>query len=697
MKLPYELSFLSSFFDDPVISYRSAEWLLSDFEATKWKYSFGYASPKTIDWNVMLEDGTSLTLPKHRNLLNGFKYFLTSSTRPHYGSGAEANAIQSQYIYFSRTLLIVDYLLLHAADFQLATYGLPGLSSNDLKHILSTVSSNNDSSESVYEWTKVMTNYCMELLGKTDPDAIDKTLEKTPTMTIVTPEQQDGNRMGLAASLIPRVRAALHLNGFYISYRGKGYTPNSVKLSNVLYRNTIKGRTDTKSVIDVLRYESKRIDFVREFPGAPVTSSEKNKISPNIFNIYRNALYNLGTLHELNIPAPTISDLMQILEVQIQQSAPGRFRTLPSSVVFDAFKHAVEFHLQHGQKLINGFCRLAIYCKSRNIKLSNLSDAEVISKGGKEIQKLGITQLGLSCRSAGVAPYGSPIKGEKNDYFNKLRSNSPLLELLGVYIGGVQLVVGALMARRGGELKDLLATTCLDITAKWLIFQNRKSTRQVFGLRTIEARPIEPIAVSMIQNLIRMQKILKRVGYIDEMTYLFATPATNGEAGLSQPQSYVFNRNLDTFCDYFEVKLNAKGERYYIRQHQLRRFFAMLFFHSNSFGGLETLQWMLGHTDMSHVYRYITESMEGTVLTGAKAQYLAEQLHRGGIQIHEDLLTLLKNRYGTEDFALVDTDELEDVIADLMTSGDVEIEPEFFEDGKGQHMRVIIKVKGVAL
>ncbi|MDF3202945.1 hypothetical protein P3C29_30080 [Pseudomonas sp. 1912-s] len=246
-----------------------------------------------------------------------------------------------------------------------------------------------------------------------------------------------------------------------------------------------------------------------------------------------------------------------------------------------------------------------------------------------------------------------------------------------------------------GELLDLHAKDCLDVSEQWLVFVNRKSTYNLFGTRQVEVRPIEPIAVKMIKNLVGMQKILKRVGFISELQGLFASPSGKGNAAFSKVSVYGFNQNLDFFCDYFETQTNEDGQRYYIRQHQLRRFFAMLFFYSSSFGGLETLQWMLGHTDVKHVWHYLTESMDGATLRGAKAQFVAEALHNGDEASFESLAALLKARYGTEDFTIVDTEELEDYLSDLMEEGSVEIEPEFIEDGEGQRFKVVARVKQV--
>lgn len=77
MSLPPELDFLECFFVDPYEASRSAEWLLSDFDSNVWEYSFGFKETKFIHWDVKLNDGSSLVDKKNKELLEGFKYFLT--------------------------------------------------------------------------------------------------------------------------------------------------------------------------------------------------------------------------------------------------------------------------------------------------------------------------------------------------------------------------------------------------------------------------------------------------------------------------------------------------------------------------------------------------------------------------------------------------------------------------------------------
>ena len=115
----------------------------------------------------------------------------------------------------------------------------------------------------------------------------------------------------------------------------------------------------------------------------------------------------------------------------------------------------------------------------------------------------------------------------------------------------------------------------------------------------------------------------------------------------------------------------------------------MAFFWGNGFGSMDTLRWFLGHTDVQHLYHYITESTEGNVLKSVKAQYVYEDLDS-----QEDLKDLLVKKYGTNNFSLIEREVLEDYIEDLIEEKTVEVEPEFFNDDNGQNYKILVKVKG---
>ncbi|XVJ48136.1 integrase [Pseudomonas sp. UBT] len=695
MLLPPELAFLSPLLRSPREEYKSAVWLMNDFDSPVWLYSFEYKkSPKELDWNVIMSDGSSLLHEKNKATLEGFRYFLTSCTRNDSDTG-ETNDLKGQQArQFWRACHIIDFLLLNDARYQICKYGLTGLTGGNLIELLDTFSKNTSISESVYKWTPTLREYCYKLLKETSESEILETLKARPQLLILTNEQKDEDELGIPLDLIPPIRACLYINGMYgtpqVDY---GHQPNTVKMSQAFYPQSLWGKSQSKTVHHILGFNDDTSMFTREYPGVPAHTGANSVMRDQTYFGYRSSLYNLGTLHEIGLPAPQVSALVEADAYTPKLGTKGRFRTVPSDTVFKSIRHAIEFHIEHGEQIIKGFCRIALECQKRDVAPSTLSESEVKSIVGPYLVNLGVSQLSLSSRIIDTKTLRESIKGDKAEYFTKLRNNVGLYDLLATYVGGIQLTVGVLMARRVSELYTLKANNCLSECGDWLYFGNAKSSKHLFGHRRSEARPIEPIAGDMIKNLIKMQKILLRIGYIKSYKTLFALPHMRGQRGLIDTGNTAYNRNLDIFCDYFETPLNELGQRWYLRQHQMRRFFAMLFFYCGSFSNIDTLRWMLGHTNIKHVYNYITESTDGAILASAAAQHAAENIHIGNTENFKELVELIKEHYQTENYTLIAAAELEDYISDLMSEGMIEIEPEFFSDADGTHMKIVSRLK----
>ena len=106
---------------------------------------------------------------------------------------------------------------------------------------------------------------------------------------------------------------------------------------------------------------------------------------------------------------------------------------------------------------------------------------------------------------------------------------------------------------------------------------------------------------------------------------------------------------------------------------------------------MDTLRWFLGHTDIAHLYHYITESTPGDVLRAVKANFAGHVLKRQPTEASE-LAGLVQKHFGTDNFSVLDSDELDEYVEELMSEGRVEIEPEFFEASEGNSYRILIKV-----
>lgn len=691
-----ELSFLKDYNTDPAEKYRQAEWLLSSFDSPIWLYNFDYSKPKKICWDIRLDDGSSLLEKRHLNLLNGFRYWLIIATQRELGPGTNGTRTQSQAFYC--TLYLIDHLLLYAERYTLAKTHLAGISTDELKMLLTKAASSTASSSSLLEWEERLSLYIFKEIEKADSAHLNALLIEHPYLKVVTPEQEDSNTLNVDLKFIPLMRAWLYYKKFYVGGVCKKIA--TVKLSGLIYPNTLLACSAPKPSVGILSYSKhKDAHNGREMIGAPINRSNENKVlGLNAYNSYFRPLYCLGILHKLNIPAPSLQSFREIQSFVPSISQAGRFLTLPTKVAFDAVKDAIEFHLKYGKALIDSYCRLAVATMAarkngnHSATMVTLPKKNFIRAIDPKLKELGVTRLGFSIKEMEKSAV-HVRKGTSTEYYKNLRENKGLLELLSVYVGCVQIVVGALVARRHSEMVSLNVDDCLDQSESWLIFANAKSTSGLWGFRNEEARPIDPIAVKMINQLQRMQKVLKRIGVIDELGPLFSTPEIRGHLKLTINASR-YNKNMDLFCDYFEVEQDVHGRRYYIRQHTLRRFFAMLFFHSSAFGGIDTLRWMLGHTDLKHVWHYITESTPGRVLRATTAQWTAENLSKlsAGNQGYKDLVELIYARFGVKEVSLVETEDLEGMIEELLLQGSVDIEPEFFEDENGQQMQIMCKV-----
>lgn len=399
MKLPPELNFLNPFFTEPSIALKQANWLLSDFDDNCWDYSFGFKKAKTIDWDVQLDDGSRLIDPKNGKLLAGLKYFITGTTNPLTYVTHNTGAPLTRTAEFNRALQVVDFLLLNAKNFQLARYGLAGLGRDALKLMLSEICSSRDTAEAIYGWSKRLSLYCLKLTLQTSAGDMDTALKKLPILTNITPDQIENNTLDIPLEIIPRVRAALYLHGLY-RHSEKGYTANSVKLSKILYRDTLKGRFEKKPIAEILSVKDDDY-FTRERLTIPVVTGEREAIGESDFYEYRRTLYSLGTLHEVGLPAPSVEDLNAAKKFVLKTDPEGRFRTLPSRVVFGAVKNAIEFHIRHGRTLIDGMCKVALHCKLNGIPSSELRDNVIQHIIGKDLRILGVEGLGLSRRAIG--------------------------------------------------------------------------------------------------------------------------------------------------------------------------------------------------------------------------------------------------------------------------------------------------------
>lgn len=416
--------------------------------------------------------------------------------------------------------------------------------------------------------------------------------------------------------------------------------------------------------------------YITEFDSFFRNSNKQEKVTihTNIRKILNYIPYE--STRECSFPFKENIDFIQ--NTNFITSGIKRFETYPSNVIFNTFKNAVEFHLKYGDLLVNNYLTI-IDLKNKDKNLSHT-----------ELNKTIIKYLDKDLINLGVKAFQKEYKTIKssNNYYQNIRKNHYFYELIKVYYGCIQFVVGALMGRRISELRGLKYNDCYDEENQLLLFQRSKSTKGLFGIKDYIALPIDKLAIDMLKNL---QRIINACDIEDkEHIEIFSIPSgVQINTISSELYDDKYNGNLDIMHDYFEVDV-IDNKRLYIRQHQLRRFFAMTFFWSSGFGSLDTLRWFLGHTDIEHVYHYISETESGDVLRSVKAQFVAENIK----EYYEDLREFIKHKFNTDNYKVLKTDELIELLEILQEEKTINIEPEFFESDNQQKFKVIIKIKG---
>ncbi|XAW89554.1 hypothetical protein ABDK09_07440 [Vibrio sp. CDRSL-10 TSBA] len=401
----------------------------------------------------------------------------------------------------------------------------------------------------------------------------------------------------------------------------------------------------------------------------------------------------------------TLARINQHIEIQ----SVGRYRTLPASVVFSSIRSAFEFTLSYADEILEGAFNCIANKPSKKRWRGTIISTEFKAEGYKELLPQGLLDLGIDVWS---------INDNDSLRFVKRRQNQGFVDMFNVLMGSLQVIVGATMARRQGELLDLCPTNCLlpsgidpaqnrDMDFS-LVFENRKSgIGGQYASREILSRPILNSVAALIYKLQIFNSRLIDSGLCKYEDLSLFNNLNSYYFSIGKVSAPTFNRHFDAFCDYFETRVIKLGQdeylRYYLRQHQLRRFFAMVFFWSKSYQGMEALSYFLAHTDLEHLYHYVTEGVSGEVLSGVKARAILDSYESDLIKNIEKLEPILKKRFGAkavriqslteavdnyedeEDFStstpidkLAQESEAEMQILELLENQLIDLKPEFF-------------------
>ncbi len=612
---------------------------------------------KTIDFNrVVLNDGKKLTLKKHQPLLNTLKKWLVVQGHPLYNGGRILKPVTIKDK-LNRTLHLIDALLINADAIKLAQRHMHAINHDLIIDILSRI--DRGVANGLYQFNAKLTDYLLNNISCISDEEAHDFAKTYPYLK--RPLLADEKVLPLSQEQRIKACCFLFQQGAYDKTNGMVKdTPINTCLASRFFSNTLNGESLTIPVAEQLRINEST--GTTEYLGIPVKANECDSVTDKLISQYLSTFKMLGVLNDKDLSKvnPDIFDKVSIKQVAEHSTVKmtGRFNTLPVDIVFKAMKDAFEFAFEYADIILETAYTLVLNIPKNNRQITyNNKQIRALAKY-KQVDCLQYMPENL--KALGVTQWS--VSSNEKDCFALRRQNQGFWDLYEVLIASIQVLVGATMARRQGELLDLHPTDCLlpkDIDPNdkassmldfELVFDNRKS-----GTGTVREQLSKPILRSVAGFIYKLQnfnaRLIKAKLIKKNKADLFLHFNTQ-EAKFSFGSVMAhYNERLDAFCDYFETQTVAYKSaddvrRYYIRQHQLRRFFAMVFFWSSGFDGLDTLREFLGHTDSEHLYHYVTEGIPGEVLASVKARRIKDSLGKNDIENIEKLGLIIQQAFG---------------------------------------------------
>ncbi|MDG2626119.1 integrase [Vibrio parahaemolyticus] len=736
---------------------RQPEWLESIFPANKWVLTFG-KNPKTIHWDtVYLDDGKKLTDKKHQKLLNSFKYWITAADNPLENGGKVISPITA-YHKVNKVIALINAVLLHSKELKLAKYHLLNVNDEFWLNIL-TKYAEHGNLQGVYEIDK-RTKVLLDSASQSVSDADAQTFkEKFPYVT--QDVAQDESFLFLAER--ERGCAWLFEQGYYHDRECIKYTGNSSTLVELLFKGKMLYHDiNVPNYAELHLKEPNRNSEYRAVGNRDTSIGTTQKTISNYIEAIRLIHTNLEredaaspSILSERVSSGHISQLVSLKRT-------GRTRTLPPTFVFNLIRQCYEFAKEHlpteegTVTLLDETLTLLSTARSKSaaMKSNTLRPQESTLAWNEELHRdMSSSERGywfqteaINCLSNEYLKKGiKQVQGFTESTENRherIRANESLFDLFSVLQGAIQVLVGAIMARRQDELIKLKPHGNLSPNVNpfseegakaefSLIFKVKKTGSK--GVNATIERPIPQSIARFVWQLEQFNIKASELNLCQGKLSLFNN-LNSKCTQLSQVRHVTYNAHLDDLCDYLETDLveydNGEYRRNYVRQHQLRRFFAMAFFWSKGFDGMDALRWMLGHSDIEHLYHYISESETGAVLNGAKASVIvrgvvdstSELAKLEGIEevrkiIAERLtgdsstpVTIESVSEAAEDYddesyltvphisQLQKEQDIETEVSQLLEEGRITLEPEFFtiEDADGNTTKtfnLILKIK----
>ncbi|MGF1826419.1 integrase [Vibrio splendidus] len=685
------------------------EWWLSDFHDDITKVKFEHQREvKEIRWcDVTLGDGELLTSEKHQPLLIAFKYWLIACDNPLENGG---RLISSKFAMkkYNNILVLINAILLHGEALKLSEFHLLKATDAFWLGILTTITEHSGSIVNDLYQVKHRIKCLLDNVDVSQEDA-DAFTAKYPHVTRQVADDE------VELNLKDRVKACcwLHQQRYYAQPSGDRYGHNIPKGRNSVLTQMIFNGIILPDSIKVSPFPELELKptFVRtEYKSVP-NKERKSGASKESLGEWVTAIKLINTnIDKMNSCAfnPVSSSVSaDFINLTVSFRKQGRTKTLPPNFVCNLFRDSYTLLKQFfpapnekGENLWDNILELLLAARTKSSRSgSNPHRPRHNTKAFCEEQHRHLPQSELghwlkfeamdlvhsSFKDKGVQQFEGIFSTSAHCH-KRIRNNESMLELVTVLQGAIQFLLGSIMARRVDEMLQLKPFGNLvfidehgnystsfnpfesDIERWSLKFKVKKTG--IKGENLTDKRPIPLSIARFVWQLEQFNQQVIESGLAKESELFLFNSIGSQSFNITKGNENRINHAFDALCDYFETAIvemdNGEYRRHYVRQHQLRRFFALVFFWSSGYENMEALRWMMAHSDLEHLHNYITDTVDGRIINSVKASVITDSITRkkSKIENSEELRQIIAKRLTGDSNQRLFISTLDDAIFD---------------------------------
>jgi len=379
-----------------------------------------------------------------------------------------------------------------------------------------------------------------------------------------------------------------------------------------------------------------------------------------------------------NLPAPGLVSVRRAQNLSLRETRLSSHNLfMPVNVGLTYLNEAIRFIHIYGDAIVGHY--LAVESSRTPESTQESLDAAVQSLAGDWCVASGEPVAHLLNISGFVRDQAKPD-------FERFRSCPTLGETLRVLIGACIVSIALLKPSREGELTHL-KRGCLSENGSGYSLNFSLGKSNTGEAYQHASRPIPVITARAIHLLQRLGSGLADLFNDDRKTAsnLFYLPKLDGAPGALAADGKLLNMHLDALCDFVGLPPDKHGRRWYVRVHEMRKWFLLLLFWSGRYDVLDAARWIAGHTNVLHIYAYIEREFPGEELPKLEAEYSVERLR--ALEAHgndlpsagefglDQLYEVVLRHFNVNSLSMVPESDWVDYVTTLREAGGFVLEP----------------------